>query len=188
MMPDRDITELIADVRRGDDAAAEDLFRRVYRELQHLAAHYMRRERQDHTLQATALVHEAYLRMLKERNVWYENRAHFFGVAANVMRRILVDHARAHRAEKRGGRDVRIPLEDAPAIVVENLDYIVEVDRALERLATLDARQARIVELRFFAGLSVEQTAEIIGVTPRTIVREWRVARGWLQRELAAQT
>ena len=187
-MPDRDITELIADIRRGDDEAAEDLFRRVYRELRQLAAHHMRRERQDHTLQATALVHEAYLRMLKERDVSYENRAHFFGVAANVMRRILVDHARAHRAEKRGGRDIKVPLEDAPAIAIENCDYIIEVDRALERLATLDARQARIVELRFFAGLSVEQTADIIGVTPRTIVREWRVARGWLQRELEAQT
>jgi RNA polymerase sigma-70 factor (ECF subfamily) len=188
MMPDRDITELIADVRRGDDAAAEDLFRRVYRELRQIAAHYMRRERQDHTLQATALVHEAYLRMLKERDVSYENRSHFFGVAANVMRRILVDHARAHRAGKRGGRYMKVALEDAPAIAVENCDYIIEVDRALERLATLDARQAQIVELRFFAGLSVEQTADIIGVTPRTIVREWRVARGWLQRELAAHT
>jgi RNA polymerase sigma factor (TIGR02999 family) len=188
IMADRDITELIADIRRGDDEAAADLFRRVYRELRQLAAHYMRRERQDHTLQATALVHEAYLRMLKERDVSYENRAHFFGIAANVMRRILVDHARAHRAEKRGGHDIKVPLEDAPAIAIENCDYIIEVDRALERLAALDARQARIVELRFFAGLSVEQTADIVGVTPRTIVREWRVARGWLQRELAAQT
>jgi RNA polymerase sigma factor (TIGR02999 family) len=183
---EREITELIADVRRGDNVAAEDLFRRVYRELRQLAANYMRRERRDHTLQPTALVHEAYLRVLKERDVSYENRAHFFGVAANVMRRILVDHARAHRAEKRGGRDVKVTLEDTPAIAVENFDYILDVDEALDRLAVLDPRQARIVELRFFAGLSVEQTAEVLGVTSRTVVRDWRVARAWLQRELAA--
>jgi RNA polymerase sigma factor (TIGR02999 family) len=185
-MSEREITELIADVRRGDNVAAEDLFRRVYRELRQLAANYMRRERRDHTLQPTALVHEAYLRVLKERDVSYENRAHFFGVAANVMRRILVDHARAHRAEKRGGRDVKVTLEDTPAIAVENFDYILDVDEALDRLAVLDPRQARIVELRFFAGLSVEQTAEVLGVTSRTVVRDWRVARAWLQRELAA--
>jgi RNA polymerase sigma factor (TIGR02999 family) len=146
----------------------------------------MRRERRDHTLQATALVHEAYLRLLRESNLSFENRAHFFGVAANVMRRVLVDHARAHRAKKRGGRDVKVPLEDAPPIAVDNFEYIIEVDRALERLASLDARQARVVELKFFGGLSVQQIAEVLDVAPRTVDRDWRVACAWLRRELAA--
>jgi RNA polymerase sigma factor (TIGR02999 family) len=184
-MPDRDITELIADVRAGDQAAAEDLFRRVYQELRKLAGHLMRNERPDHTLQPTALVHEAYLRLIDQRQLPGESRTHFFGVAANVMRRILIDHARAHRANKRGGRDVKVPLEDAPMMAVEDPETLLEVDEALERLATLDPRQAQVVELRFFGGLSVEETAQILGVGPRTIDRDWRIARGWLRRQLA---
>jgi RNA polymerase sigma-70 factor (ECF subfamily) len=184
-MPDRDITELIADVRQGNGAAAEDLFRRVYQELRQLAGYYMRNERPDHTLQPTALVHEAYLRLIDQRNLPGESRAHFFGVAANVMRRILIDHARAHRANKRGGREVKVPLDDAPAMALDDPEYLLEVDQALERLAALDPRQARVVELRFFGGLSVEETAEIVGVTPRTVDRDWKIARGWLRRQLA---
>ena len=183
-MSDRDITELIADVRQGNGAAAEDLFRRVYGELRQLAGYYMRHERKDHTLQPTALVHEAYLRLIDQRNLPGESRAHFFGVAANVMRRILIDHARAHRADKRGGRDVKVPLEDAPAMAVEDPEYLLDIDQALERLAVLDPRQAKVVELRFFGGLSVGEIAEIIGVGPRTIDRDWRIARGWLRRQI----
>jgi RNA polymerase sigma-70 factor (ECF subfamily) len=184
-MSDMDITELIANVRQGDGAAAEDLFRRVYRELRQLAGYYMRNERRDHTLQPTALVHEAYLRLIDQRNLPGDSRAHFFGVAANVMRRILIDHARAHRANKRGGRDVKVPLDDAPSVAVENSEHLLEIDRALERLAALDPRQAQIVELRFYGGLSVAETAEILGVAPRTVDRDWRIARGWLRRQLA---
>ena len=132
-MQERDITELIADVRRGDNAAAEDLFRRVYHELRKLAASYMRHERPDHTLQPTALVHEAYLRLIDQRNLPGDSRAHFFGVAANVMRRILIDHARAHRANKRGGREVKVPLEDAPALALEQPEHLLEVLQFLDR-------------------------------------------------------
>ena len=183
-MSDRDITELIAEVRRGNDAAAEDLFRRVYQELRQLARHYMRNEQRDHTLQPTALVHEAYLRLIDQRNLPGESRAHFFGVAANVMRRILIDHARARRARKRGGRDVKVPLDDAPAMALEDPDYLLEVDEALERLAALDPRQAKVVELRFFGGLGEEEVAEALGVTVRTVARDWVKARVLLRRVL----
>jgi RNA polymerase sigma factor (TIGR02999 family) len=183
-MSDQDITQLIAQVRRGDETASEDLFRRVYRELRHLAAYYMRSERRDHTLQPTALVHEAYLRLIDQRDLPGESRAHFFGVAASVMRRILIDHARAHRADKRGGRDVKVPLDEAPALGAENLGYLIEVDQALERLAALDPRQARIVELRFFGGLSIEEIANILDIGPRTVDRDWRLAKAWLRSEL----
>jgi RNA polymerase sigma factor (TIGR02999 family) len=183
-MSDRDITELIAEVRQGNAAASDDLFQRVYSELRRLAGSYMRHERPDHTLQPTALVHEAYLRLIDQRNLPGESRAHFFGVAANVMRRILVDHARAHRANKRGGRDVKVPLDDAPAMAVESPDYLADLDDALERLAALDPRQARIVELRFYGGLSVEEAADILNIAPRTVDRDWRIARGWLRRQL----
>jgi RNA polymerase sigma-70 factor (ECF subfamily) len=183
-MSEQDITQLIAQVRKGDEAASEDLFRRVYRELRHLAAYYMRSERRDHTLQPTALVHEAYLRLIDQRDLPGESRAHFFGVAASVMRRILIDHARAHRADKRGGRDVKVPLDEAPALAAENLGYLIEVDQALERLAVLDPRQARIVELRFFGGLSIEEIANILDIGPRTVDRDWRLAKAWLRSEL----
>ena len=183
-MSDQDITQLIAQVRRGDETASEDLFRRVSRELRHLVAYYMRSERRDHTLQPTALVHEAYLRLIDQRDLPGESRAHFFGVAASVMRRILIDHARAHRADKRGGRDVKVPLDEAPALAAENLGYLIEVDQALERLAALDPRQARIVELRFFGGLSIEEIANILDIGPRTVDRDWRLAKAWLRSEL----
>ena len=185
-MPERDITELIADVRQGNHDAADDLFRRVYQELRRLAGSYMRHERPDHTLQPTALVHEAYMRLIDQRNLPGESRAHFFGVAASVMRRILIDHARAHRANKRGGRDVKVPLDDSAALALEHPDSLLEIDQALERLATLDPRQARVVELRFFGGLSVEEIAGILGVGTRTVDRDWRIARGWLRRQLSS--
>jgi RNA polymerase sigma factor (TIGR02999 family) len=185
-MAEGDVTRLIAAVREGREGASGELFQIVYRELRQLAGRYMRNERRDHTLQATALVHEAYLRVTSQEQLSFENRAHFFGVAASVMRRVLIDHARASRAEKRGGGDVKVPLDDALAAAAETPDALIELDEALARLAALDQRQARVIELRFFGGLSVEETAEVLGVASRTVKRDWRVARAWLRRELSS--
>jgi RNA polymerase sigma factor (TIGR02999 family) len=181
----QDITRLIVDIRQGNASASDELFRRVYTELRRIAGRQMRNERPGHTLQPTALVHEAYMRLIAQRHLPGENRAHFFGVAANVMRRILIDHARGRHANKRGGRDVKVPLEDASAVASENPEGLLEVDRALEQLAARDPRQARIIELRFFGGLSVEETAEALGVNARTIDRDWKAARDWLRRHLS---
>lgn len=186
-MSQGEVTQLLDQIRNGNRAASDDLFQLVHRELRKLASAYMRNERRDHTLQPTALVHEAYIRLVDQRGVTLESRAHFFGIAANVMRRVLIDHARARRAEKRGRGQVKVSLDDVMEPSVENEDYLIELDQALERLAALDPRQARVVELRFFGGLSVEQTAEILGTAPRTIVRDWRVARAWLRRQLEGQ-
>jgi RNA polymerase sigma-70 factor, ECF subfamily len=183
-----DVTRLITAVRQGEDGASAELFQHVYRELRQLAARHMRGERHDHTLQPTALVHEAYMKLTGQRELSFENRAHFFGVAAGVMRRILIDHARAVRAEKRGRGDAKVPVDDILEVVgTESPDYLIELDQALDRLAALDDKQARVVELRYFGGLSVEETAEVMGVTSRTINRHWRVARAWLHRELTQQ-
>ena len=183
-----EVTRLIAAVRHGEDGASAELFQHVYRELRQLAAGHMRGERHDHTLQPTALVHEAYMRLTGQRELSFENRAHFFGVAAGVMRRILIDHARAVRADKRGRGEAKVSVDDILEVVgTESPDYLIELDQALDRLAALDDKQARVVELRFFGGLSVEETAEVMGVTSRTINRHWRVARAWLHRELSQQ-
>lgn len=151
-----------------------------------LAAACMRRERVDHTLQPTALVHEAWLRLVEQREWKLENRAHFFGMAAQLMRRILVDHARAASAEKRGGDQVIVSLENAMVVAVEHPAQLLNVHRALERLDHLDQRRARIAEMRFFGGLSVDEIAEMSGVAPRTVDRQWRAARAWLSRELSS--
>jgi RNA polymerase sigma-70 factor, ECF subfamily len=182
---DGDITQLLARVRDGSVEASRELFESVYRELRQLAAHYMRSERKDHTLQPTALVHEAFVRLVNQRELSLESRSHFFGVAANVMRRVLIDHARAHRSQKRGRGEVKVALDDAPEPFID-LEYLLEVNDALERLSALDRRQAQVVELRFFGGLSVEQIAEVLGVGPRTVDRDWRIARAWLRRELGS--
>jgi RNA polymerase sigma-70 factor, ECF subfamily len=188
MHDEGEVTRLIAAVRHGEDGASAELFQHVYRELRQLAASYMRGERHDHTLQPTALVHEAYMRLTGQRELSFENRAHFFGVAAGVMRRILIDHARAVRAAKRGRGEAKVPVDDILEMVgTESPEYLIELDQALDRLAALDDKQARVVELRFFGGLSVEETAEVMGVTSRTINRHWRVARAWLHRELTQQ-
>lgn len=179
------MTHLLASASAGDEQAVSSLFTIVYDELRRMAASSLRRERPDHTLQPTALVHEAYLRLAHEPEARWENRAHFLAVAAQAMRRILVDHARARNARKRGGGDVRLPLEDVDSVTTAlppDLDLIV-LDEALVRLAALDPRQARIVELRFFGGLTVEETATVTGTSPRTVKREWQVARAWLKRE-----
>jgi RNA polymerase sigma-70 factor (ECF subfamily) len=184
-----DVTRLLIEWGAGEHAAGEQLLSAVYTELHRQAARAMRRESDEVTLQATALVHEAYLRLIDQRRVEWRNRAHFFGVAAQLMRRILVDHARRRRARKRGDGVRPLTLDDAdaaPGASTEGdaVDVLVLND-ALERLAELDERQARIVELRYFAGLNIEDTAEALRISPATVKREWAVARAWLRRELS---
>ncbi len=183
--PDSDnVTQLLVSWSQGDQKALQELTPLVYNELRRLAGSYLRRERPDHTLQSTALVHEAYLRLVDQKRMKWQNRAHFFGVAAQMIRRILVDHARGHRADKRGADAVKLTLDEALAIPEErNLD-LVALDEALHALATLDPQQGRIVELRFFGGLSIEETAEVIGVSPATVKRDWAMARAWLYRDM----
>ena len=178
-----DVTQLLKAMANGDEKAAEDLLPLVYKELHRLAKGYMRRERQDHTLQATALINEAYMRLAKEDTDW-NSRAHFIGVAANVMRRVLVDYARQHKAEQRGGGLKRVEMEDDLAISAGKLDEVAELDEALKLLEKENPRQAKVVELRYFGGLSVEQIASFLGLSPRSVKRDWSLARIWLYRHL----
>ncbi len=182
-----DVTILLGQLADGiDGAAASKLIPLVYNELRRLAGGYMRRERTDHTLQPTALVHEAYLKLVEQRNVNWQGRAHFFAIAAQVMRRILIDHARGHLREKRGAGERPVPLDEALVFAPEQSLELVKLDESLERLAKLDARQSKIVELRFFGGLTVEQTAEVLGISPKTVKRDWSVAKAWLHGDLKA--
>jgi RNA polymerase sigma-70 factor, ECF subfamily len=186
--PPSDVTQLLLAWGAGDQAAGERLLPAVYAELHRQAARAMRRESNEHTLQATALVHEAYLRLVDQRRVVWRNRTHFFAVAAQLMRRILVDHARERKAAKRGGGVQQIALTDvepaaAPA-AQEGVD-VLALHEALERLAALDPDQARLVELRYFGGLTIEETAEALDVSAATLKREWAIARAWLRRELS---
>lgn len=176
----RDVTRMLLDWSRGDARAAEQLFPLVYDELHRLAARQMRRERADHTLQATALVNEAYLRLVDQKRVHWQNRAHFFGVAAQLMRRILIKHAERRHAAKRGAGQEELPLDETLIITDERAADLLALDRALNDLALLDERQSRVVELRFFGGLSVEEIGVVLGVSPATVKREWRVAKAWL--------
>ena len=158
----------------------------VYNELRRLANHYLQRERSDHTLQSTALVHEAYLRLAGPNAPQWQNRAHFFGIAARVMRQILVEYARAHGAAKRGGTGVyKITLDDALELPSQSDVDVVALDDALNRLSDMDPQQSRIIELRFFAGLTIEDTSEVLGISPATVKRDWTSARAWLHREIA---
>ena len=179
--PEREVTALLRDWSGGDRAALERLMPLVYQELRRLAASYLRVERPDHTLQPTALVHEAYLRLVDQRGVNWQNRAHFFGIAAQMMRRILVDHARRRQAAKRDATALRLQTTGEEG---SHDPELLALDHALCGLESLDSRQARIVELRFFGGLTVEETAEVAGVSPATVKREWRTARAWLAREI----
>lgn len=181
-----DVTQLLSRVRAGSDTASERLFALVYDQLRGLAGRYMSRESVGHTLQPTALVHEAYLKLMGDQPVGWRDRAHFIGVVARAMRQILVNHAIRRRAEKRGGHAARVPLDDVIAAIEERSIDLVALDEALKELAVLDERQSRIVELRFFAGLSVKDTASVIGISPRTVDRESQIARGWLYREIAS--
>lgn len=169
---------------RGDRAALERLIPLVHAELRRLAHRYMARERTGHSLQATALVNEVYLRLVEGKRVRWQDRAHFFAVSAGVMRRILVDFARARRSLKRAGAAQRVPLDEAPPITQEQDPDVVALDDALTALAALDPRRSRVVELRFFGGLSVEEAAEVLHVSPQTVMRDWRLAKAWLRREL----
>jgi len=184
MGQETDVTQLLSEVRRGDQAAIDALFEKVYGELRALAGDYFRRERPDHTMQPTALVHEAYVRLVGSDNVAWENRAHFFNVAAQVMRNIMVDHARKHQSQKRGSGN-KVSLDEAISFSAEqNLD-LVALDDALKELESLNEQQGRIVELRFFGGLKLEEVAQVLGVSPTTVSREWLKAKLFLKSQLA---
>jgi RNA polymerase sigma factor (TIGR02999 family) len=175
---------LLVEWGKGDRSALEKLTPLVYEELKRLATRYLRRERREHTLQSTALVHEAWLRLIDQKHVHWQNRAQFFGIAAEMIRRILIDHARNRQAAKRGDGALKLTLDDALAAPdIRDLD-LVALDDALQDLAKFDPQQSRMVELRFFAGLSIEESAEVLGVSPATVKREWAAARAWLYREL----
>ena len=184
MVPEPDVTALLVEVANGNQAAQEKLVPLVYDQLKRLARRYMRRERASHTLQTTALVHEAYLKLVGQHSPHWQGRAQFYGIAAQLMRRILIDHARRHLREKRGGTQVILPLDEGLAFTPEHSEDLLKLDEALDRLSKLDPRQSRIVELRFFGGLSVEETSRFLNVSPITVKRDWAVARVWLYGEL----
>jgi RNA polymerase sigma factor (TIGR02999 family) len=179
------ITDLLIAWGDGDQAALERLFPLVYDELRRVAAFYLRRERSDHTLQPTALVNEVYLRLFDQRRVGWQNRAQFFGVAAQLMRRILVSHARSRHAAKRGGSVQRITLQDELAVTDQRDVNLLALDDALSKLETIDPEKSKLVELRFFSGLTVPETAEVMSISPRTVDRQWQTAKAWLYREIA---
>ena len=185
MPPQTGITQLIAGARNGERAALDELLPLVYEELRCLADHYLRQERPDHTLQPTALVHEAYLRLVGQTSISWQNRAHFFSVAAQVMRHVLIDHARRHNADKRGGGGLRLSLDEAISFFEERDVNLIALDEALDRLAELDAQQARVVELRFYGGLTVEEVAEVLKVSTDAVRYDWRMAKAWLHREVS---
>jgi RNA polymerase sigma factor (TIGR02999 family) len=179
-----EVTQLLARWSAGDRDALDHLTPLVYNELRRLAKSYLRHERPDHTLQGTALVHEAYLRLIDQRNVAWQNRNQFFALAAELIRRILVDHARAKVAAKRGGTNVKLSLEEALAPADEKDLDLVALDDALEALARIDAQQSRIVELRYFGGLTIEETAGVLGISPATTKRDWTLAKAFLKKEI----
>ena len=185
MQSSEGITRLLVDWGKGDQAALEKLMPLVYSELRRLASNYLRRERAEHTLQPTALVNEAYLKLVDQRNAKWQNRAHFFGIAAQLMRRILVDHARQRQAVKRGGvEQQRLSITSAEAVMKQPEIDLLALNEALEELAEMDPQQSRIVELKFFGGLSIEETAEVLGISHATVERDWKMARAWLRRQL----
>ena len=178
------VTRLLVDWSNGNQAALDELMPLVYGELRRLAKSYMRRERADHTLQPTALVNEAYLKLIDQRDVRWKNRAHFFGIAAQFMRRILVDHARQHNSAKRSSEAGTVSIEDVTGLFKKQDVDLVALDDALKTLADVDPQQSKVVEIRYFGGLSIEETAEVLGISPATVKREWSMARAWLHREL----
>jgi RNA polymerase sigma factor (sigma-70 family) len=206
-VPDRPVTQLLASWRGGNQKALGELTGIVYQELRALAQRHLRRERPNHTIQRTALVHEAFVRLVNQQSVDWQSRAHFFGLASNLMRRILVDHARARLASKRGGGAAAVSLDELMAPLDseemgsagasipepqhfdgETDDDVAAIDEALTRLSALDARQARIVEMRYFGGLTIEETAQALEISDATVKREWTLARAWLKRELSRGT
>jgi len=188
-IPGRDttqaVTRLLLQWTDGDANALDQLLPLVYDELRRLAQSYLRKENVGHTLQSTALVHEAYLRLIDQRNVSWQNRSHFFGIAAQMMRRVLVDHARAHNAAKRGSGGIKVTLEEGLVAAEQRDVNVIALDGALNKLAEIDPQQSRIVELRFFAGLSIEDTAEVLKISPATVKRDWAMAKAWLYGEIS---
>ena len=182
--PQKNVTQLLADWSHGNDAALNELTPLVYEELRQLAHHFMGRQRPDHTLQATALVNEAYLRLADQTNPSWQNRAHFFAVAARAMRQILVNYAQSQRSQKRGGGALKVELDEAAIVSPETSKEIVDLHEALDRLAALDPRKAQVVELKYFGGLNYDEMAEVLKISPVTVRRDWEFARAWLYTEL----
>ncbi|HEV8370737.1 MAG TPA: sigma-70 family RNA polymerase sigma factor [Pyrinomonadaceae bacterium] len=180
-----DVTQLLVAWSNGDEAARDQLMPLVYEELHRLAHHYMNRERPGHTLQTSALVNEAFVRLVDQRDVHWQNRSHFFGIAAQMMRRVLVDYARSRQYQKRGGDVVQVSLNEDLIVSSEQTAEVVALDDALKSLATFDQRKCQIVELRFFAGLSIEEAAQVLGVSPGTVMRDWTLAKAWLRKEIS---
>ena len=183
--PPQEITQLLVDWGNGNQAALDRLMPLVYTELRQLARRYMRQERPGHTIQTTALIHEAYLRLVDQNHVRWQNQAHFFGIAARLMRQILIEHARRHTRAKRGGGAGTIALDEVAVVSRTRATELLDLDDALERLAAIDPRKSRVVELRFFGGLSVEEAATVLHVAPNTVLRDWRLAKAWLHREIS---
>ena len=185
---EREVTQLLVDWSNGDQSALDELLPLVHAELCKLAHHLMSRERPDHTLQTTALVNEAYLRLACQNNTQWRNRAQFFAIAARLMRRTLIDHARSHQYAKRGGGAQKTPLDEETLLNPQRAEEIVALDEALQNLSAFDARKGHIVELRYFGGLSVEETAEVLKVSPVTVMRDWSIAKAWLRREISGHS
>lgn len=184
MQSPSEITALLVDWGNGDKAALDRLLPLVEKELHRLAHSYMRKENPDHTLQTTALVNEAYLRLIDQKNTRWQNRAHFFGIAAQIMRRILMNYARDQHRAKRGGKAIQVSLSEASIISLEKTRELLALDEALERLAAIDERKRQVVELRYFGGLDVRETAEVLGVSAVTVLRDWKFAKAWLLRDI----
>jgi RNA polymerase sigma factor (TIGR02999 family) len=181
------VTQKLIDAGRGDRAALDELIPIVYQELRRMADRYLRQERPDHSLQPTALVHEAYLRLIDQRQVTWQNRAHFFGVAARMMRRILVDYAKTKNRDKRGGGARKIPIDEIAHLIKEGSEDLVALDEAMKRLEEIDPRKSRVVELRYFGGLSVEETARALDISTKTVMRDWNMAKAWLYQEISRE-
>jgi len=179
-----DITALLVDWSKGDKTALDKLFPLVERELHRLAHSYMRKEKSDHTLQTTALVNEAYLRLVDQKNTRWQNRAHFFGIAAQIMRRILMNYARDRQRMKRGGDAIQVSLSEVDLVSGTKASELLALDEALDRLSAIDERKAKVVEFRYFGGLSVEETAEVLKISSITVTRDWNMAKAWLAREI----
>ncbi|HLA11732.1 MAG TPA: sigma-70 family RNA polymerase sigma factor [Pyrinomonadaceae bacterium] len=186
--PPHEITHLLAEWSSGNQEALDKLYPLVYDELRRMAHRYMSRERKGHTLQTTALINEAYLRLVEQRSVTWANRAHFFGIAAQIMRRVLIDYARRYEYAKRGGGAQRVSLEETALVARERAKELIALDEALERLAQMDPRRSRVVELRFFGGMANEEIAAVLKISENTVTRDWNMARAWIYKELGAST
>ena len=182
--PQHEITQLLAQWREGNQSALDDLYPLVYDELHRLARRYMSRERKGHTLQTTALIHEAYVRLVDQKNVLWANRSHFFAISAQIMRRILIDHARRHQYAKRGGGARQVSLEEAATVVPDQSEELLRLDEALKSLAEMDPRRSQVVELRYFGGLNNEEIAGVLHISENTVTRDWNMARAWLYQQL----